>query len=202
MRPCGRGVIIFVLILLASSCARPPEVKPPPKPRPPLPPVPPGFSLKPFQVAMSEEMRHSYEQSNEILAAIFVGVRNDDQVGTLYYFDDFSAFDKESFSWSPAASVIVEVRPSSFKPEIIGRDEFKRLIPLDRVGICWDSFEGKRSIYLVEGQKNLIFLRAELDETTDNAYRYLIDAYPVTSECRSVDVFHLMICRLAEGTRN
>jgi len=161
--------------------------------------VPPGFTLKPFQMAMSEEMRRSYGRSNEILVGVLAGVRNDEQMGTLYYFDDFSLFDKEAFSWRPTPSVIVEVRPSSVRPEIIRRGEFNKLVPLDRVGICWDYFEGKRSVYLVEGQKNLVFLKVELEETTNNARRNLLDAYPVTRECQAIDVFHLMIRRFVEG---
>jgi hypothetical protein len=40
--------------------------------------------------------------------------------------------------------VIVEVRPGEFKPEIIRRQDLKRLVPLDTVGICWDFYDGNR----------------------------------------------------------
>jgi hypothetical protein len=92
--------------------------------------------------------------------------------------------------------VIVEVRHGEFKPEIIRRAELKRLVPLDRVGICWDIYEGNRTVFLVEGQKNLVFLKVGLDEANSESCRNLLDAYPTTSECRPVDVFHLMIRRL------
>jgi hypothetical protein len=97
--------------------------------------------------------------------------------------------------------VIVQIKPGRFKPEIIGEREFKRLIALDKVGICWDNYEGNRSVYLVEGQKNLVFLEVGLDDVNSESYRKFIDAYPATRECRAVDVFNLTIRRFVEGEK-
>ena len=85
------------------------------------------------------------------------------------------------------------VRQNEIKPEIIRRKEFKRLVDLDKTGISWDYYEGSRSVFLVEGKMNLIFLEVGFDETSSTSYRRLIDAYPVTDECRARDVFDLMI---------
>lgn len=146
---------------------------------------------------MQEEMVRSYGRADEILVGVFAGIHEDTNNQTSYYFEDFSSFNKETLTWSSRVEVIVEVRASFLKPEIIRRAEFKRLIPLDRVGICWDFYQGKRSVFLVEGQRNLVFLEAGLDETENSAYRELVDAYPVTQECRAVDVFNLMIRDIA-----
>ncbi len=194
--PCWS--IVWLALALSLSCARAPEIKPAPEPKPSLPPVPPGFVLKPFQSSMRDEMQKSYPQADEVMIGVLAGVDAEQKDKAVYYFENFSLFNKQTYSWGPVLDVLVEVRPGPFKVEIIRRDEFKRLIALDRVGICWDFYEGKRSLYLVEGQRNLIFLKVELDVNTSRAYRYLIDAYPVTGECRAVDVFHLMIRHLAE----
>ncbi len=190
-----RRSILLLAIALAMSCARRPEVKREPEPKPAPPPVAPGFIPKSYQISMRDEMERSYAQADEVMVAVLAGINEDPKKGSVYYFEDFKIFNKPSLSWGPALDVLVEVRPGSFKPELIRRDEFKRLIALDRVGICWDFDKGKRFIYLVEGQRNLIFLKVELEESTSRAYRYLLDAYPVTRECGSVDVFHLMLRR-------
>lgn len=193
---------MFLVFALPWSCARAPEVKPAPEPRPSLPPVPPGFILKSFQVSMHDGMRKSYDLADEILVGVLAGIRDGNRGGQLYYFEDFSLFDKERFSWGLVTQVIVAVRPDRFRPEIIRGEEFKRLIPLDRIGICWDFYEGKRAVYLVEGQKNLLFLKVDLDEASSESFRSLLDAYPVTPECRAVDVFNLMIHNLFEEEQN
>jgi len=36
-----------------------------------------------------------------------------------------------------------------------------------------------------------------LDLAQNKSYRILLDAYPVTKECRAVDVFHLVVRHLA-----
>lgn len=190
------GSLLLLAAALTVSCARAPEIKPEPAAGPALPAVPPGFVMKSFQVLMSEEMRKSYEQSDEIMTGIFAGSFVDEQNHLVYYFGDFSLFDKETLSWSPPLDVIVEAQPGPFKPEIIGQQEFKKLIALDRVGICWDFYEEKRTVYLVEGQKNLLFLKLGLDEANNTSFRRLVDAYPVTRDCRAVDVFNLMIRHL------
>jgi hypothetical protein len=196
-----RGVLLLATAL-ALSCARAPETQTELAAEPALPALPSGFVMSPFQVSMHEEMRESYEQADEIMIGIFAGTYKDKPKRLVYYFGDFSLFDKETFSWGPTMDVIVEVRRGKFEPEIIRQQEFKRLIALDRVGICWDFYEGRRSVFLVEGQKNLVFLTVGLDEGTNESNRYLIDAYPVTRECRAVDVFNLMIRHLVEGERD
>jgi len=155
--------------------------------------------MQPFQLSMHEEMRKSYEQADEIMNGVLTGIHEDDDKNIVYYFGDFSLFNKETFSWGQPMDVIVEVRPGEFKPEIIRRQELKRLIPLDRVGICWDFNEGNRSVFLIEGQKNLVFLKVGLNEVTCESYRNLLDAYPVTTECRAIDVFNLMIRHLVKS---
>jgi hypothetical protein len=67
------------------------------------------------------------------------------------------------------------------------------LIDLDKTGICWDSYQGDRNVFLVEGKMNLIFLEVGFDEAAGDSYRILLDAYPATDECRAQDVFNLMI---------
>ncbi|MBM3285712.1 MAG: hypothetical protein FJY81_07540 [Candidatus Aminicenantes bacterium] len=196
---CRSAVLLAIALVL--SCARAPEVQPEPAAMPSLPPVPPGFVMKSFQVSMHEEMRKSYGQADEIMTGVFAGTYEDEHKGLVYYFGDFSLFDKQTVSWGPAMDVIVEVRPDTFKPEIIRRQEFIKLIALDRVGICWDFYDGRRSVFLVEGQKNLVFLKVGLAEATNDSLRNLLDAYPVTRECRAVDVFNLMIRRLAEEAK-
>ena len=149
---------------------------------------------------MREEMRKSYERADEIMTGVLTAIRDEDPENIIYYFENFSLFNKETFSWGKPMDVIVEVRPGEFRPEIIRRQELKKLVPLDRVGICWDFYEGSRSVFLVEGQKNLVFLRVGLNEATSESYRTLLDAYPATTECRAVDVFNLMIRHLVEGS--
>jgi hypothetical protein len=177
-----------------TSCAPHPEVLPQPEPVPVKPPPPPsGFVMKPFQRSMKEEMRKSYDRANEIIIGVLTGIHQDKKGGFVYYFSDFSRFDKEILSWGTSQNVIMQVQPDKLKPEIIRRDEFKTLIDLDKTGICWDSYQGNRNVFLVQGKMNLIFLKLGFDEATGNSYRNLLDAYPVTNECRARDVFNLMI---------
>jgi hypothetical protein len=177
---------------LMTSCAPRPEVLPEPEPVKP-PPSPSGFVMKPFQRSMKEEMQKSYDRANEIVVGVLTDIHQDKKGGLIYYFSDFSRFDKETLSWGPSQNVIMQVRPDKFKPEIIRRNEFKILIDLDKTGICWDFYQGNRNVFLVEGKMNLIFLELGYDEATGNSYRNLLDAYPVTNECRARDVFNLMI---------
>jgi hypothetical protein len=196
------GIALLVAIIFTMNCARAPVAKPTPAPTPPKPTppaVPPGFVMKPFQVSMHDEMRKSYESADEVMAGVFTGIREDDPKNIVYYLENFTLFNKETLSWEKPEDVIVEIRPGEFKPEIILQQELKRLVPLDRVGICWDLYQGRRSVYLVEGQRNLVFLKVGLNEATSKSYRTLLDAYPVTPECRTVDVFNLMIRHLIEG---
>ena len=186
---------------LMTSCAPHPKVLPEPEPEPVKPPPPPsGFVMKPYHRSMEEEMRRSYDRANEIIVGVLTGTHQDEKGGLIYYFSDFSRFDKETLSWGPSQNVIMQVRPDRLKPEIIQRDEFKTLIDLDKTGICWDFYQGNRNVFLVEGRRNLIFLELGLDEATGNSHRNLLDAYPDTDECRARDVFNLMIRDLASKT--
>lgn len=179
---------------LMTSCAPRTEVLPEPEPEPvEPPPVPSGFVMKPFHRSMKQEMRNSYDRSNEIVAGVFTSTHRDEEGALIFYFADFSRFDKETHSWGPPQNVIMKVRQDKLEPEIIWRNEFKTLIDLDKTGICWDYYEGKRNVFLVEGRTNLIFLEVGFDEVANDSYRNLLDAYPVTDECRARDVFNLMI---------
>lgn len=178
---------------MITSCAPRPEVVSEPETEPVEAPPPTGFVMKPFHRSMKQQMRKSYYLANEIIVGIFTGTFQDENKGFIYYFSDFSRFDKETLSWGSSQNVIMQVQPDEFKPEIIRRNEFKTLIDLDKTGICWDYYQGDRNIFLVEGRKNLIFLETGFDEATNDSYRNLLDAYPVTDECRARDVFNLMI---------
>lgn len=191
------GCVIFSAALVLLSCSSTPDIvtESKPEPKPVISPQPPpsDFSLKSFQKEMSVEMRISFEIADEVIVGVYSGNHNDEQFGLIYYFDDFKSFDKTSMSWGPEKKVIVQVQANELKPEIIKKNEFNQLSDLDKVGICWDSYEQTRYIYLVEGQKMLIFLKRGYDEARNRPYRNLIDAYPVTSICCAADIFDLMI---------
>jgi hypothetical protein len=191
----GLYVCLAALALVwMKGCAPSPEVVPEPKPEPvKAPPKPSGFVMKSFHRSMKEEMQKSYDRANEIIIGVFTGVHKDKKGGLVYYFSDFSRFDKETLSWGSPQNVIMKVQPDELQPEIIRRNEFKKLIDLDKTGICWDSYQGDRDVFLVEGKMNLIFLEVGFDEATSDSYRILVDAYPSTDECRAKDVFNLMI---------
>jgi hypothetical protein len=185
-------VCLAALVALSmTGCTLAPRVQPEPVEAPP-----PGFVMKSFHRSMKEEMRRSYNRANEIVIGVFTGIHEDKKNGIIYYFDDFSVFDKETLSWGPTQNVVMQVQQNKFKPEIIRRNEFKRLVDLDKTGICWDYYEGSRSVFLVEGKMNLIFLEMGFDKASSTSYRHLLDAYPVTDECRARDVFDLMIQEL------
>jgi hypothetical protein len=188
-------------LALMTDCAPGPEVLPEPEPKPvEAPPPPSGFVMKSFHRSMKEEMRKSYDRTNEIIVGVFTGTHQDKKSGLICYFSDFSRFDKETRSWGSAQNVIMKVQLGKLKPEIIRQNEFKTLIELDKTGICWDSYQGNRNVFLVEGRMNLIFLEAGFDEATGDSYRILLDAYPVTDECRAKDVFNVMIQDLVSNT--
>jgi hypothetical protein len=178
---------------LMTGCAPHPGIQPEPEPEPAEAPPPSGFVMKSFHRSMKEEMRKSYDRADEIVVGVFKGTNQDTKRGLIYYFSDFSRFDKETLSWGTSKNVIMQVQPDEFKPEIIRRNEFKTLIDLDKIGICWDFYQGDRNVFLVEGRMNLIFLELGFDEAAGDSYRNLLDAYPVTDECRARDVFNLMI---------
>ena len=192
------GCVSFLAALVIVSCAPVPDIlsEPEPETKPTPPPPTEAFSMKPYHEAMNAEMRISFERADEIILGVYSGSHNDEQFGLILYFDDFKNFDKTNMSWGPEMKVIVQVQADELKPEIIKSREFKQLSDLDKVGICWDSYEQTRYVYLVEGQKMLIFLQTGYDEANNRSYRNLIDAYPVTPVCRADDVFDLMIRNL------
>jgi hypothetical protein len=195
LKKIARYVCLSALTLaLMVSCAPQPEVLPEPEPEPvEAPPPPSGFAIKSYHRSMKEEMRKAYDRANEIIVGIFTGIHQDKKSDLIYYFSDFSQFDKETFSWGSSQDVIMKVQPGIFEPEIIRQKEFKSLIDLDKIGICWDSYQGDRNVFLVEGKMNLLFLELGFNEATGDSYRILLDAYPATDECRARDVFALMI---------
>lgn len=198
----GRNALIgLVAAVLMTACAPGPGVRPESEPETkPLPPPSPGFVMKSFHRSMKEEMRQSYDRADEIIIGIFSGAHEDKTDSLTYYFSDFSVFDRSTQDWGPYQNVIMQVHPQEFTPELILRNEFKRLIDLDKTGICWDVYQGQRTIFLVEGKMNLIFLELSFDEASTKSYRNLLDAYPVTDECRARDVFNLMIQDMATKT--
>lgn len=188
------GCVTFLTAIILVSCTSAPDVMPEPEPKPETKSTTlPAFDIKPFHEAMNTEMRISFERANEVIIGVYSGSHNDEQFGLIHYFDDFKSFDKTSMSWGEEMKVIVQVREDELKPEIIKKNEFHRLSDLDKVGICWDSYEQVRYVYLVEGQKMLIFLQTGYDESLNRSYRNLIDAYPITPVCRADDVFDKMI---------
>ena len=138
-------------------------------------------------------MQKSFDKADEIIIGVHTGSHKDKQYGLSYYFEDFISFDKTVLTWGPVMNVIVQVLPSMLKPEIITRREFKNLIELDKVGICWDFYDQTRHVFLVEGEKMLIFLELNYDEVNNRFYRNLIDAYPVTKDCNAKIVFDMMV---------
>lgn len=149
---------------------------------------------------MGEEMAKSYERADEIIIGVFDNFYEDESFGIVFNFADFRTFDKDTLSWGKTMNVLMKVQPGSVKPEIIYRTEYDDLIELDRVGICWDVYDGGRNIFLVEGRKNLLFVKLGYDESNNRSYRNLIDAYPVTEICQADKVFTLMIQGLVSGT--
>jgi hypothetical protein len=187
------AMLLITAVVWLGCCAAAPEVQPEPEMKPTPPPVSPDFTLKKHHRAMRTEMRRSYDEADEIIVGIHTGSHEDETDGLTYYFDEFSTFDKATLSWGAEMQVIMEVLPGAMKPEIITRRQFDRLSDLDRVGICWDSYEQTRYVYLVEGQRMLVFLKVSFDEANTRSVRTLIDAYPVTDECNGKTVFDSMI---------
>ncbi|MEE8377260.1 MAG: hypothetical protein V3R45_02710 [Candidatus Aminicenantaceae bacterium] len=191
------GCVTFLTAIILVSCTSAPDIMPEPEPKPETKPAAhPEFDMKPFHEAMNAEMRISFERADEVIIGVYSGNHNDEQFGLIHYFDDFKSFDKTSMSWGEEMKVIVQVQTDELKPEIIKKNEFYRLSDLDKVGICWDSYEQTRYVYLVEGQKILIFLQTGYDESLNRSYRNMIDAYPITPACRADDVFDLIIHNL------
>jgi hypothetical protein len=181
-------------LALMTGCAQRPEVLPEPEAeRSVASRSPSGFLMKSYHRSMKEEMRKSYDRANEILIGIFSGIHQDKKGNLVYYFSDFSLFDKDMLAWGSSQNVIMKVQPDVFEPEIIRRNEFKNLLDLDKTGICWDFYEGDRNVFLIEGKMNLIFCELGFDEVSGDSFRILLDSYPSTDECRARDVFNMMI---------
>jgi hypothetical protein len=142
---------------------------------------------------MRDGMRQSFDRADEIIIGFYTGTYTDGQEGHAYYFDQYRIFNKDTWAWGPEMSALLPVLFQHVKPEIISAPEFKTLSALDKIGICWDDYEGPRIIFLVEGIPTLLFLRHSFDENANTSRRILIDTYPVTRECRSKDVFDLML---------
>ena len=189
--------LVFITLISAVffvSCAAPPETRPEPELKPPPPPPPSaGFVMKSYHESMKTGMQISYDQADEILIGIYTGLHEDPELGNIHYLDDFLSFDKTTLTWGPNMKVVVQIQEHKKKPVIIKKKEFPRLVPLDKIGICWDEYEGSRDFYLVEGQKMLVFLETGFDEASNRAFRLLIDSYPVTTQCNAKAVFDLMI---------
>jgi len=192
--------VLFVSGLLTASvfllltCAPPPEIQPETEAPPPPPPSSEKFVMKPFHWSMISHMELSYDISNEILLGVYEGSRQDPKRGRIYYFSDFTTFDKTTLSWGPIMNVMAEVSSQELEPEILSKREFKDILEWDKIGICWDIDEDQvRHTYLVEGQKMLLFLELRYDEANNRSERRLIDAYPSTKTCTAEDVFNLMV---------
>ena len=189
------GWVVLLITLFMVKCASAPEPLSEPDPKAKVTPIPaaPAFSMKPFHLEMREEMRISFERADEIIIGLYSGSHENEQFGRFHYFDDFKSFDKDTMSWGEEMKVIVQIQADELEPEIIQENEFTRLSDLDLVGICWDPIEEGRYIYLVEGQKMLVFLQTGYDEANNRSYRNLIDAYPITPICRADELFNALI---------
>jgi hypothetical protein len=196
----GWGCLVLFLAFFTAACARAPEVETKPEPAPP--PPPPKFAMQPYHHAMSEEMKTSYSRADEVLVGMIEGVVRDKTSGTVCYVSDFRRFDKDMMAWEPEQNTVMQVLPENLRLDIIRHGEFKRLIDLDKVGICWDIENGRRNIYLVEGQENLIFIEFVFDEAGQTLTRRLIDIYPATRECRAADVFVLAVREIAMSRKS
>lgn len=178
---------------IGMSCtSRPPEVRPEPESKIVIPAAP-RISSKPYHRSMRDEMDKSFDRADEIVIGVYTGTYADGPPGRAHYFDQFRVFNKDTWTWGPEMTALLPVLFQDVKPEIITGLEFKSLSSLDKTGICWDDYEGPRVIFLVEGVPNLLFLRQIFDGADNTSRRILIDAYPVTKDCRAKDVFDLML---------
>ncbi len=181
--------------VLLMSCAPKPEMKPQPEPtvKPAPPPAPTEFTMKPHHFSMREQMQTSYARADEIVVGTYTGNRVDEEKGLIFYFDNVSSFDKTTLSWGPVMNALLPIFSPEIELEIITRGEYEGLSDLDRVGICWDSIDKERFVYIVEGQPTLVFFRHLIDEANNTSYRNLIDTYPATKDCHAKAVFDLMV---------
>jgi hypothetical protein len=186
------GILVWAGLALVSCTSPPPEVTPEPESKVVVPPAP-RISLKPYHRSMRDEMQRSFEKADEVLIGVYTGTFTDSPLGRAHYFDQIRTFSQETWTWGPEMNVLLPIRFVEVRPEIITNREFKALSPLDKTGICWDDYEGPRSLYLVEGIPSLVFLKVILDEAAASSRRILIDTYPITKDCRANDVFDLML---------
>ena len=196
LRICACGLALGISVLLAVSCAsRPSEpivesgIRVPPEPR---------ISLKPVHRSMREGMIKSFEAADEIILGVYTGITQDGPQGRLHYFDRFRSFDKTTWAWGPENEALLGVVFENVNPEILSEREFKTLSAMDRIGICWDDFEGPRVVYLAAGVPTLVFVKHIIDEAGGSSRRILLDTYPDSRHCRAKDVFDLMLRDIAE----
>jgi len=154
---------------------------------------PAPVAMKPYHSAMGEEMRKSFHRADEIIMALYTGNYMDKPEGKTYYFDKFFKFNQETFTWGPLTNVLLPVIFRKLKPEIITHNDFNYLSKNDQIGICWDYYDKKRFLYLIEGEYSLLFIKQELDEKTYTNHRILIDIYPVTKYCNAKTVFESIV---------
>lgn len=194
--PAGKLIVLGCAVGLAAAiavnCGKIPDVQTEPEVKIVIPPAP-KIIKKSYHHAMSEEMKKSFEQADEIIIGVYTGSYVDEPQGRAFYFDNFRNLNKETLIWGPVLDVLLPIQFHDLNPDIILRNEFKRLSDLDKVGICWDFYDQKRFVYLVEGVETLVFLEQIVDETNNSSYRNLIDTYPVTEDCNAKVVFELML---------
>jgi len=190
------GALLWAGFILTGCASRPPEVKAEPESKIVVPPAP-RIALQPYHRSMKDEMSRSFEKADEIMIGTCTGTYAEGPSGRAYYFDPYRVFDKASWTWGPEMSALLPVLFGEVKPEVIGGREFKSLSGLDRTGICWDDYEGPRVAFLVEGLPHLLFLRQVFNEADNTSRRILIDAYPMSKECRPKDIFDLMLIERA-----
>jgi len=191
---------LSLAVFLNINCASTAEVKSEPEPSDEPESIeaasniePAPIAMKPYHRAMGEEMRRSFRRADEIIMAFYTGNWMDKPEGKTYYFDKFFKFNQETYTWGPVTNVLLPVIFRELKPQIIYQHEFKSLSKNDRIGICWDSYDETRFVYLIEGEYSILFLNQELDEKTYTNHRILIDIYPVTKYCNAKTVFDLMV---------
>ena len=191
---------LIIAVFLNINCSSTPVVKSEPEPSDEPESIeaasniePAPVAMKPYHRAMGEEMRRSFRRADEIIMAFYTGTRMDKPEGKTYYFDKFFKFNQETYTWGPVTNILLPVIFRELKPQIIYQHEFKSLSKNDRIGICWDSYDETRFVYLIEGEYSILFLNQELDEKTYTNHRILIDIYPVTKYCNTKTVFDLMI---------
>ena len=198
-RVIALSCVVGLVALISMTCAPTPEIKKEPVPDvEPGIPAEPAFTMKPYHHSMLEEMQKSYERAGEIIIGVYTGSYTDEQQVRKFYFENFRRFDRDTLAWSPVENILLPISFQEIKPEIITQEEFKTLSRLDKAGICWDYYNQTRYVYLVEGERTLVFLEQTIDETHNTSYRVLIDTYPSTKNCNAEAVFDLVVKNTAK----